>query len=78
MERKFSGEEQEEYVYITENGTVYHRERNCTHLTLSIELAGKDEVGQLRNESGGKYYPCENAAATAAVCLCHRRRNPLS
>ena len=59
VERKFSVEEQEEYVYITENGTVYHRERNCTHLTLSIELAGKDEVGQLRNESGGKYYPCE-------------------
>ena len=59
VERKFSGEEQEEYVYITENGTVYHRERNCTHLTLSIELAGKDEVGQLRNESGGKYYPSE-------------------
>nr|WP_308624933.1 pilus assembly protein [uncultured Eisenbergiella sp.] len=59
VERKTEAEEQEEIVYITENGTVYHRERNCTHLTFSVELAGRDEVGQLRNESGGKYYPCE-------------------
>ena len=59
VERNAGGSESEEYVYITETGTVYHRERNCTHLTLSIELAGKDEVEQLRNESGAKYYPCE-------------------
>ena len=50
VERNAGGSESEEYVYITETGTVYHRERNCTHLTLSIELAGKDEVEQLRNE----------------------------
>lgn len=78
VERKFSGEEQEEYVYITENGTVYHRERNCTHLTLSIELAGKDEVGQLRNESGGNIIPVKMRRRRQQFCLCHRGRNPLS
>ncbi|MGN0243843.1 MAG: TadE/TadG family type IV pilus assembly protein [Lachnospiraceae bacterium] len=29
-------EEEEEYVYVTENESVYHTNRNCTHLILSI------------------------------------------
>ena len=33
--------------------------RSCTHLTLSITLAGRDEVEGLRNASGGRYSPCE-------------------
>ena len=59
VEHKAETEGEETYVYITENGTAYHLARNCTHLTLSIRLAGKEEVGSLRNASGGKYSPCE-------------------
>ncbi len=46
-------------VYITETGTVYHKDINCSHIKISI-----DEVAGIpysrRNLSGGKYYPCEN------------------
>lgn len=45
-------------VYVTETGTVYHRDRNCSHIKLSV----RSVVGipnQLRNDNGGKYYPCE-------------------
>lgn len=46
-------------AYITETGTVYHLDPNCSHLKLSIEeVTGIPEAR--RNRSGGKYYPCEN------------------
>lgn len=46
-------------VYVTDYGTVYHRELSCRYLKLSIRQSGLSEVADLRNESGGKYYPCE-------------------
>lgn len=55
-------EEQGEYVYITETGTVYHRNPNCTHLFLSVRKVFSQMVENLRNQSGGKYYPCESCA----------------
>ena len=59
VERRAEGSGEETYVYITDSGSVYHTARNCTHLTLSITLAGKEEIGSMRNASGGKYSPCE-------------------
>ena len=60
VERRAEGGDGEEtWVYITDGGSAYHMARNCTHLTLSITLAGKDELEGLRNESGGRYSPCE-------------------
>lgn len=53
------GETEEEYVYITESGSVYHRRRNCTHLSLSVELTGREEVESRRNAYGGRYTACE-------------------
>lgn len=47
------------YVYITQTGTVYHTNGNCTHLDLEIEATNTEEVASLRNASGGKYKPCE-------------------
>ncbi len=52
--------EEEELVFVTETGTVYHKNRNCTHLVLSIRSVNTDSLGVLRNDSGEKYYPCEN------------------
>lgn len=46
----------EEYVFVTENGGVYHRSRNCTHLMLSIESAVADELPR-------RYLPCERCQA---------------
>jgi len=47
------------YVYVTENGTVYHTSRNCTYLSLSTRVVDADSIPVLRNDSGEKYYPCE-------------------
>ena len=46
-------------VYITETGTVYHVDRNCTYLNPSVESVSAATVGEKRNQAGGKYYPCE-------------------
>lgn len=50
---------EEELVYVTENGSVYHKSRQCTHLTLSVREVEKKSLEVLRNEDGGKYYACE-------------------
>ena len=61
----FGGREDEEYVYVTETGTVYHRDRECTYLRLSIRETTKDKVKDLRNSSGHKYYPCRECGKRA-------------
>ena len=53
-----SGEGEGALKLITVNGKVYHKDPECTHIKLSIKPVDKDSVGHLRNESGGKYYPC--------------------
>lgn len=49
-------------VYITKNGTVYHKTKECSHLIVRISKTNIDEVPNLRNDSGGKYYACEHCA----------------
>lgn len=49
----------EETVYITETGTVYHKNLKCPYLDLSVRMVSGSSVTGLRNESGGKYYLCE-------------------
>ncbi len=51
--------EDEEIVYITESGSVYHRDRGCRHLNISVRQTTAEAVKNERNESGAKYYPCE-------------------
>lgn len=46
-------------VYITETGTVYHFNSNCSHISLSIRAINGKPTWQ-RNKNGGKYYPCES------------------
>lgn len=50
----------EDTVYITETGLVYHKDYHCSHLDLSIRMTHINTVSGLRNEGGGKYYPCEH------------------
>lgn len=49
-------------VYITEKGTVYHTNRDCTHLRLSKSKATYGEIGDKRNQNGARYKPCELCA----------------
>lgn len=51
-----------EYVYITKNGKVFHRDRACTYLVLSIKTVSKEEIGNFRNKDGKKYYECADCA----------------
>ena len=53
------GEEDDQIVYVTDTGVVYHKNPHCTHLDLSIHAAASSELNSLRNESGGKYHACE-------------------
>lgn len=54
------GKDEQEVVYVTDYGLVYHRDMDCTYLELSIRTVKKEEVGDLRNQSGGKYYACQS------------------
>ena len=46
-------------VFVTENGKVYHNDKACSHIKLSIKAVQYSEVKNLRNADGGKYYRCE-------------------
>lgn len=51
--------ENDPMVYITETGSVYHTNRNCTYLNPSITAIEADAVDGVRNQYGAKYHPCE-------------------
>lgn len=53
------GREETDIVYMTENGEVYHENRNCTHLKLSIRQVSRAEAQIQTNEYGKKYSACE-------------------
>lgn len=48
-----------EYVYITDDGDVYHCDRNCSHIRLTIKEVAPGDIASLRNDSGSRYRPCE-------------------
>lgn len=50
---------QEELVYVTPEGDVFHRSRDCTYLLLSVRTASSEKLDEIRNLSGGRYRPCE-------------------
>lgn len=59
VEKKIQTGTEDVYVFITENGTVYHRNRNCTYLNPSIEAVHYDDIEKRRNKSGAVFYECE-------------------
>ncbi|MCD7764671.1 MAG: pilus assembly protein [Lachnospiraceae bacterium] len=62
-------EEEDPYVYVTETGTVYHLDADCSYLKLSVFTIAADTLSSLRNESGGKYYACELCGADAGAIV---------
>jgi hypothetical protein len=61
------GQEDEEMVYITETGMVYHQDYHCNYLELSIRMVPYSQVDGLRNESHGKYHACEGCVHGGAA-----------
>lgn len=55
-----SDEEGDYFVYIAENGRVYHMDRECTYLRPRIRQDTVFVLKRKRNQSGGIYYPCES------------------
>ena len=51
--------EDDEYVYITENASVYHTRRDCTHLCLTINSVKVSDVDKYRNKDGKIYKVCK-------------------
>jgi hypothetical protein len=52
-------------VYVTPWGRVYHTDADCSAIHLSIQEVSASGVADLRNASGGKYYPCESCGENA-------------
>lgn len=55
-------EEEQDFVYVAENGEVYHEDRNCGHLFLHIQEVSLGEAYIRRNANGEKYEMCEKCA----------------
>ena len=54
-----SQHQEDEIVYVTEYGQVYHTYRDCSNLYRRIRTIDMEQVEYQRNEYGGKYYACE-------------------
>lgn len=55
---------EEEWVYITETGTVYHKDTSCRSLDLSIQEGILAEMSELRGSNGQRYYACDRCVNT--------------
>ena len=49
----------EQVVYVTDYGTVYHRELGCRYLHVSVRQESLAHTESLRSNDGSRYYPCE-------------------
>ncbi len=45
-------------VYVTEHGSVFHTNPDCSHLKVTIIPVTKGQLKNARNTSGGKYKKC--------------------
>lgn len=68
----FATEEEEDIVYMTEYGTVYHESRACSYLNVVVRSVAYDKIAQERNSFGRKYTLCERCdhrEATGSVYI---------
>lgn len=54
-----NSDDEDPIVYITPNGTIYHRNIRCSHLNPSLKTVSAASINGLRSNDGSKYYPCE-------------------
>ena len=60
-------EETEKMVYVTDSGTVYHRDPVCRLLLEKLNQVPGTRVSSMRNAYGEKYAPCE---------ICSKNQSP--
>lgn len=51
-------DEEDPIVYIGKTSTRYHKSKNCHYLSNRMRTVDYSLITSLRNQSGGKYYPC--------------------
>ena len=59
--------EVDEYVYITDNASVYHTRRDCTHLCLTINSVKESEIDKYRNIDRKIYKACKKCGNEESV-----------
>ena len=64
-------DEDEIFVYVTPHGSVYHMDRNCHYLDLSIRSVPGRSISGMRNKDGACYYPCEICGRRQGAGLCY-------
>lgn len=57
----------EEMVYVTKEGSAYHRRRSCVYLNPSVQMMGREEACQAVNKSGHRYSACESCGGDSPV-----------
>lgn len=57
------------FVYVAENGEVYHTDRNCTHLKLSVRQVTWQQAHASRNAQGKSYTACEKCGVQGAAAV---------
>lgn len=58
-EETANDEDEHQTVYVTDYGTVYHTDPDCTHIHLSIRQVSSSQAASERNVYGEKYHACE-------------------
>ena len=61
--------EEDSIVYMTEYGSVYHKNRACTHLALSIRAVASSKIMENRNEDEEHYEACEYCGENGIVTV---------
>lgn len=56
----------EQIVYITPEGSAYHTSKSCSYLKLSIRGVAMENVDNLRNSGGAKYYACDECGSSCS------------
>ena len=56
--------EPDEYVYVTKNGTKYHKNPSCSYINIRPHSSGAESIKEARNSYGRKYRACD---------VCHPR-----
>jgi hypothetical protein len=51
-------DEEDPIVYIGKTSVRYHKSKNCHYLSNQLQTVDYSLIASLRNQNGGKYYPC--------------------
>lgn len=61
------GANEEGYVYIAQNGSVYHKDKDCVYLNPNVQSVKHQRVSRLRNDSGSKYKHCKSCCGETII-----------